>query len=182
MSPNPSQHNPDTDDSTAYAGATPPETVVGEDIPDGSDSFGGFKLTASIPWPGSTFIICSVDDGQVITLLDGQIKLTPPGSCRGSMHWECVEANGWLGFRNPVSGKFLGHDKKGNLCCAVDRQKGWESFCVRMTPERSFILLMTHYEGLWQVGIKMEGDVKKLAKMEVNTEAKTVLHWEFIKV
>lgn len=54
---------------------------------------------SSVPWPGSTFIISSIVSGNVITLSDGQITMTRPGSRSHSIYWRCVEANGWLGFQ-----------------------------------------------------------------------------------
>lgn len=169
---------PDPDSSTAYTAHTPPETVAA-DLLDDLDPLSGTKpSSSSVPWPGSTFIIRSVDSGYVITLLDGQIVLEPPGG-RGSIHWACVESKGWLGFQNPVSGKFLGHDRNGILYCSAMRHQGWENFCVRMRPEGGYVLLMTHFERLWYVGSKVEHGVEKLAKVE-NMDNGIV--WEFVKV
>jgi hypothetical protein len=170
---------PDPDDSTVYTATTPPETVAA-DLLDDYDPLGGAKISSSsIPWPGSTFMIRSVDSGQVITLLDGQILLAWQGG-RGSIDWECVETKGWLGFRNTVSGRFLGHDAKGRLCCSADRHQGWENFCVRMRPEGGYVLLMTHFERLWRVGIKVEQGMEKLAKID-NGKSDGIV-WEFVKV
>lgn len=106
--------------------------------------------------------------------------LAPPGG-RGSIHWACVENEGrWLGFRNVVTGSFLGHDKKGRLCCIARTQNGWENFCARMRPEGGYVLLMTHYERLWSVGFKVEQGVEKLAKIE--NEGPDEIVWEFVKV
>jgi hypothetical protein len=170
---------PDPDDSTVYTAATPPETVAG-DLLDDHDLFGSAKLSSfSVPWPGSTFIIRSALSGHVITLLDGQIVLARPGG-RGSIHWACVETKGWLGFQNPISGRFLGHDIKGRLCCSAERHLGWENFCVRMRPEGGYVLLMTHFERLWHVGIKVEQGVEKLVKS--GDEGSDKIVWEFVKV
>ena len=169
---------PDLENSTVYTATTPPETVAA-DLLDDLDPFGGAEpSSSSVPWPGSTFIIRSVSSGHVITLLDGQIVLAQLGG-RGSIHWACVETKGWLGFQNPVSGRFLGHDINGRLCCLGGRHQGWENFCVRMRPEGGHVLLMTHYEKLWYVGIKVEQGVEKLAKSE-NVSNGVV--WEFVRV
>ncbi len=76
-----------------------------------------------------------------------------------------METKGWLGFRNTVSGKTLDHDAKERLCCSAERHQGWEYFCARTRPEGGCVLLMTHYERLWHVGIEWEQDVGKLAKI-----------------
>jgi hypothetical protein len=166
----------DPDDSTTVNGAmTPPETVA--DFLEENDPLGSAKLSSSsVPWAGSTFIIRSASSGHVLTLCDGQIILSPPGG-RGSIHWACVETKGWLGFRNVVSGRFLGHDNAGKLRCTADRHQEWEKFCVRMTPEGGYVLLMTHWERLWQVGIMVERGVEKLAKI-----GETGIVWEFVKI
>lgn len=169
---------PDGDDSTIDTAITPPDTVAA-DLLDDHDRFGGAEPNSSlVPWPGSTFIIRSVSSGHVLTLRDGQIALTQPGG-RGSIHWACVETKGWLGFRNVVSGKFLGHDSKGRLYCSAERHQGWEYFCVRMRPPGGCVLLMTHYERLWHVGIKVEQGVEKLAKIGDGGSGGIV--WEFVK-
>ena len=83
---------------------------------------------------------------------------------RDSVYWRCVETKGWLGFQNTVSGKFLGHDAKGKLCCSAERHRSWEYFCVRMRPE----------------GIKEEEGVEKLAKTGEGGADGIV--WEFTRV
>ena len=176
VKPQPSQYS---DSSTVTPVTTPPETEAGN-LPDDQDPLGddGPSLLL-VPWPGSTFIIRSVSCGRVLTLINGQITLTEQGS-RGSFYWVCVEAKGWLGFRNTVSGKFLGHNDKGMLRCSVDRHQGWENFCFRMRPEGGCVLLMTHWDRLWHVGFKKEDGKEKLAK--IGDGASDGIVWEFIKV
>ena len=139
------------DDSSGPTAPTPPETI--DLLPEDRDPLDD-ATTFLVPWPSSTFMIRCVSSGHVLTLLNGQIALTQP-SGRGSVDWACVEAKGWLGFRNVVSGKFLGHDAKGRLCCSAERLQGWEYFCVRMRPEGGCVLLMRHYERLWHLGVKV---------------------------
>lgn len=168
------------DDSTINTAVTPPETIAGDILGD-EDPLDDPISSKSVPWPGSTFIIRSVLTGKVLTLLDGQVVLASPGG-RGSMHWKCVENKGWLGFRNTVSGRFLGHNKNGRLCCLADRQQGWENFCVRMTPDQNYVLLMTNFEKLWKVCLKVEGDKEKLVKMNSAEAVEAKIAWDFIKV
>lgn len=162
----------DFDDSTAYTAATPPETIAGNLDWDVNSS------TSTVPRPGFTFIIRSVSCGRVITLRDGQIVLTQPGGC-GSVHWACVETNGWLGFQNVASGKFLGHDIMGRLRCSAEQHSGWERFHVRPRREGDYILLMTNWDHLWPVGIKVEQGVEYLAK--INEAGSGGAIWEFIE-
>ncbi|KAE9970336.1 hypothetical protein BLS_004971 [Venturia inaequalis] len=176
----------DVDNSTIYTPKTPPETIAG-DARQEDEQINEKASPFSAPWPGSTYMIRSTSPGtagQVITLLEGQVVLAKPGS-RGSTQWDCIEKDGWLGFRNPVSGKLLGHDEPGRLRCVVDQHRDWEYFCVRMKPEGGFVLLLRNGgrgESLWQVGVKVEKGKKahegKLAKIQNGNG----IVWEFIKV
>jgi hypothetical protein len=168
------------DNSTIYTAATPPETLVPDFLEDDDPlSSKAPTSSSSIPWPGSTFILRCVSSGHVLTLLDGEIKLAPAGN-RGSIHWNCIETKGWLGFQNPVSGRYLGHDAQGKLIASAGRHQGWENFCVRLRPEGGYVLLMTHFERLWPVGMKLERGVENLAKVEGGSTDGIV--WEFVKV
>jgi hypothetical protein len=181
MGLNPVEPNPipEEDNSTIYTAATPPETVT-DDLLDDLDPLSSNKISqSSIPWPGSTYIIRCAESGDVLTLQDGQIVLAPPGG-PGSIHWSCVETKGWLGFRNSVSGRFLGHNARGRLLCAAERQQGWENFCVRLRPDGGYVLLMTHFERLWHVGIKVERGVETLEKIGDGGNGGII--WEFVKI
>jgi hypothetical protein len=170
------------DDSTIFTSQnTPPETVVAgeDDFFESQDPLGDSKMSSSVPWPGMTFIIRETTSGQVLTLLDGKITLASPGG-PGNIHWECVETKGWLGFRNRVSGRYLGHDKDGKLHCSAGRQQMWENFCVRLRPDGGYVLLMTHFERLWHVGFKMERGMEILAK--IGDGGSDGMVWEFVKI
>ena len=180
VDPKPIHNDDDDDSSTIYTTAYTPSETITPDLLDEHDPLGGAEPSSYlVPWPSSTFIIRAISSGHVLTLLDGQIILTQPGG-HGSIHWVCVETKGWLGFRNTISGKFLGHDNRGRLCCSADRHQGWEYFCVRMRPEGGCVLLMTHSGSLWHVGIRVEQGVEKLAKIgDGGTDG---MDWEFIRV
>ena len=174
----PIQRN-DDDDSSTYTIRTPPETVAADPL-DGQDPLeGAGGCPYLVPWPNSIFIIRSISSGHALTLHDGNIALTPPDG-PGSIHWVCVETKGWLGFRNTVSGKFLGHDKHGGLCCSAEHHQGWENFCVRARPEGGCVLLMQHWDRLWHVGTKVEQGVDKLAK--IGDGGAGGMAFEFLKV
>lgn len=168
----------DCEGSTVFTASTPSESTSTEPLEDASSSASKL-ISSSVPWPGSTFVISSVFTGEVITLRGGEVVLSSPGG-RDSIHWECVENKGWLCFRNPVSGRFLGHDILGRLCCVAEHHAGWENFHARIRPDGGYDLLMTHWERLWPIGIKGESGVKKLAKMEDGGPDKIV--WGFVKV
>ncbi|KAG9237559.1 hypothetical protein BJ875DRAFT_481198 [Amylocarpus encephaloides] len=169
---------PEPDNSTIYTAATPPETVITDDLP-GDHRPATPTIASSIPCPSSTFIIRSVATSHVLTLLGGAVILASPGG-PGNIHWQCVEAKGWLGFRDPCSGKYLGHNVKGNLVCDAGGHEGWERFCIRAVPEGGFVMLMTHWERLWGVAVWVEEGVRKLRKAGDGASEGEV--WEFVKV
>ena len=171
--------DPNDDESTVYTANTPPETVDADFLND-NDPLGGAKSgPLLVPWPGSTYIIRSVSSGHMITLLEGNVVLTQPGG-RGAIQWKCVETKGWLGFQNTVSGKFLGHGRFDDLICKANHHMLWEWFSTRMKPDGGCILLMTHFERLWHVGIKQEHGGEKLAK--IGDGGSGGILWEFIEV
>ncbi|KAE9985025.1 hypothetical protein BLS_000052 [Venturia inaequalis] len=98
------------------------------------------RISSSVPWKGSTYIIRHSTTSQVLTLLDGQVVLEKPGG-RGHIKWDCVENGGWLGFKNPISGKYLGEDK-GELVCVVGYHKSPQHFVTRPVPNGGYLLLM----------------------------------------
>lgn len=51
---------------------------------------------------------------------------------------------------------------------------------MRMKPDGGYVLLMTHHDRLWNVGVKMQKGVEKLAK--VGEKESDGITWEFVKV
>jgi hypothetical protein len=49
-----------------------------------------------------------------------------------------------------------------------------------MTPEGGYVLLMTHFERLWPLGVKVEQGVEILVK--TGKEISDGIVWEFVKV
>ncbi|OJJ86335.1 uncharacterized protein ASPGLDRAFT_102845, partial [Aspergillus glaucus CBS 516.65] len=142
------------------------------------------------PYKGATFIIRDPQSGLAITLKDGKLGLAPGDkenafvNCdngRGS-HWRCVEnKDRWLGFKNAVSGEFIGHDnKKKNwrFMAKAEAHREWEFFCVRQHSDGGHELLVKHWGGFraMQVG---GNDNKELV---VADEGDSGTAWEFLQV
>ncbi|KAL1616423.1 hypothetical protein SLS56_011414 [Neofusicoccum ribis] len=166
------------DDSTVYTAITPPESVAA-DVQNDHDCFKPTEISVTIPRPGNTYLIRSASSGEVITLLDGKIILAQPDG-RGECRWVCELDNGWFGFRNIVSGRYLGRDIDWRMCCSVTWLKEWEKFLARERPGGGSVLLMTHWWVIRPIGMKMENGIKKLAMIE-NWESDEMI-WEFIEV
>jgi hypothetical protein len=132
----------DPDNSSTYTDTTPPGSMA--DNLDWSSS--------SVPYPGFTFIIRSVLCGRCLSLFEGRIELAPQDT-RSSVLWECMERDGWLGFKNSVSGKYIGYHQNGMLHGSAEKHGRNECFAYRLIPGRAgSILLMTSWESLWAVG------------------------------
>jgi hypothetical protein len=162
------------DDSTTYTANTPPESIAA----DSKDDYD--HVETAEPRSGSTFIIRSVLSGDVITLSDGLVTLSSPDS-HGCNEWVCVEdRDGWLGFRNGIAGRFLGYGKDWTLCCAVTWHQKREKFRA-LKRGGGYILIMPHWwYGSQPVGIKQEGNVKKLVMVK-SWESEEAI-WAFDKV
>ncbi|USP74128.1 hypothetical protein yc1106_01402 [Curvularia clavata] len=140
----------------------------------------GFQ--SSVPWPGRTFIIRSQENGKVITFLDGEVILDKPGGL-GTFRWRCVEKEGWLGFRDPSSARYLGYDKEGWLRCAVKWHQDWEYICARKRPDGGYIPLVLVEMQLLPLGVRIE-ETKDGAEDKVkirNWDSEGIV-WDFIEV
>lgn len=173
----------DDDTASNWTAFTPAETATIRMEDNDLLKDDPLEITSSIPWPNSTYIISHSTTSAVITLTHGRISLTPPGGpppASGSIHWDCVDVNGWFAFRNRVSGKYLGYDKGGTLVCQAGSPKEWEQFCVRAVPDGGFVLLMTHWHELKPVGVSGERVVKLGQNRKTMIEEGIV--WKFVKV
>ncbi|OWP00735.1 hypothetical protein B2J93_8426 [Marssonina coronariae] len=201
---------PELDDSTACGGAvTPPETVTdllendcpsvdlkeSSSVPWPGSTFiirsvssgrvvtlveGRIEL-APPGGRGSIHWACVQKMGHLKILIPNTFAPNPEHPHPVKIGYEMVlTLMEWLGFRNPVSGRYLGYCGNGKLRCEAGKQKGWEDFCVRLTPEGGYVLLMTHDEKLWYVGSVNDHGMEKLAK--VSERVKDAIVWEFVKV
>jgi hypothetical protein len=106
-------------------------------------------------------------------------KLSLQSSIDGQVgsHWACLEKNGWFGFRNVVSGRYLSYSPHSRE--SFGTAKGFSSdgqyFVVRPQASGGFELY-----ALWE---------KKLKKMELvpagfsgGTDAESETAWSFITV
>lgn len=133
--------------------------------------------------PGQTYMIRSISSkniwsGSAITHLDSEVLLTTPLDQRS--HWLLVEKNGWLGFMNVYSKRFLGHNIVGSLHCTAKHHKEWEMFHFQRGGPRGQLLLMLHWGRLVPVGISLN-DGRAGLKMVIDETAKGMV-WDFVKV
>jgi hypothetical protein len=138
-------------------------------------------LSASyVPSYGSTILIRSSETGH---LHDGHITLASPNS-RGSTIWHCVESDGWLRFRNKVTGKFLCHCRGDpRLYCSAKEGTSLRHFTI--TPVSGggngrYILQMADWWTLRPVVVFVEAGVQRLGRTGDKLADGEV--WEFVRV
>lgn len=136
---------------------------------------------SSKPLPNHTYIIRSKLNGKILDRRDGQVFLANRGT-EASSYWDCVETNGWLGFRDTQFPRaYLGHNSNLDLEVTATSQKGWESFTLRFSPSGGYMLQMVHYvpfypDELWYVGLQ-GGNLAKISDRSGGG-----IIWEFIEV
>ncbi|RYP09740.1 hypothetical protein DL765_008349 [Monosporascus sp. GIB2] len=132
--------------------------------------------TETVPWPGNTFVIRERATGRAITLVDGKLRLKDwdYAGDRGT-HWVCELKEGWLGFRNPVSGTYIGHDDRGKFRATASHHRQWEYFCATRHPEGGYLLLKRHGDALWKMAVDNGG-----ATFYETADQGTI--WEFLKL
>ncbi|KAG6357472.1 hypothetical protein INS49_013349 [Diaporthe citri] len=124
--------------TTPFREHTPPTTI---EAPDSLWSSRG-----AIPWAENTFQIIEKQSGRAITLVGDQPKLQSLREASNvDTHWLCVKQDGYFGFQNPQTGRYLGHDGKTGIRTLVSHLKGWELWTPRQHPEGGYELLSPYY-------------------------------------
>lgn len=122
----------------------------------------------SVPCPGKTYKIHLKDTDKVITITDGNVMLQSPTEALpgGGWYWVCVEKGNWLGFRNHVSGNFLGHDGLWSLHAKVKRHDMSRFFCIRHHPLGGYLILAKYPWGDEIRQIRSASDGKTLVQVK----------------
>lgn len=153
------------------------------DLVDGMDRRCAFlKAHAwAVPQPGKIYKIHNLQNRKRIALVEGGLQLVPAqsGHRESGCYWSCVEKGGWLGFRNVVSGTYLGSSHEG-LRAQVTHHKAWEHFCVRHNGEGGYIILVKNTAGdeLWKLGCSNDGSDFVLLRSDSKAKC-DFLEWGF---
>ncbi|KAI1826359.1 hypothetical protein F4861DRAFT_546287 [Xylaria intraflava] len=159
------ENNPD--EGTAEKMSTSPIPDTGGGVP-------------SIPEPGGTYMIRHMDSGKALRLINGSLTLSLIKDTGGGWHWHCEELpNGWIGFREAVSGKYLGHDNNGGYRATAGKMGRWESFVLRPRDRGGINLWVSHWYGLKAVAIAEPEKSGRLVDAAGSAEA---ARWVFIRV
>jgi hypothetical protein len=150
----------DLDDSSIYTPTTTAENVTLDLVKD----------YASPSWVlshESTVIIRSISCGNVLTLLDGYVVLAPPGS-RGSILWSCIETEGWFGFRDCVSAKFICHGWDGRLKCSAEQHDAYRHFTITPVPKGGYIMQMPDWWTLRPIVLNARNGLQMLGGLGIS--------------
>lgn len=142
-----------TDKDKASSVTTDDEWCGTPTLTSESESLPSFSIP-SCPWKGGIYLIREHDPGLYVTLKEGKLGLSPRKfgydesvhDLRCGSLWECVEHGStiWLGFKNTVSGTFLGRNSYPEFIATAQYHDKWEWFCAREHPHGGHILLVTY--------------------------------------
>ncbi|KAI1641694.1 uncharacterized protein F4817DRAFT_355064 [Daldinia loculata] len=155
---------------------TPTHTMSSTDRMEHSCSCSIHKIEAkdTPPFPDQTFAIRERNTGRYITLVEGNLCVRENIGDQGGWHWICVETQGWLGFRSPVSATYMGHDTNKNIWAEHKHHKEHEYFCARKHPHGGYMLLKRHDDELWKITVSNDFRL-------IETTGDGTL-WDFVKV
>ncbi|KAM0262930.1 hypothetical protein ACHAQJ_001523 [Trichoderma viride] len=160
------------DSSTAFTQFTPETsqpTIVGE-LWDGR--------RYAVPWPGNKYNIFINDTNRAIcSSPDGTLYVYDIEHDVNKQHtWLCVEKNGYFGFVNPQTGRFIGHNNADLLHSATFQHEAWEFITVRKHPEGGYEILMPHWWHTLKKLCVLEGSDNVVLRQHVTTL------WQFVKI
>jgi hypothetical protein len=100
----------------------------------------------AVPWPGNKYNIFLNGTNRAICLNEiGDLYVHDVNQDIFQQYtWLCVEKNGYFGFVNPQTGRFMGHNTANKLHSATFKHEAWELMTVRKHPEGGYELLMPH--------------------------------------
>ncbi|KAH8749356.1 hypothetical protein F5883DRAFT_581325 [Diaporthe sp. PMI_573] len=155
--------------TTTFREYTPPTTI---EAPDSLWSSHG-----AIPWQDNTFQIIEKQSGKAITVDGDRPKLQSLGdTSHPDTHWLCVRQNGYFGFQNPQTGRYLGHNGKTGICTWEFHLKDWELWTPTQHPEGGYELLSPYYSHALMI-LCVDEDGSTLVRRWHGTTL-----WEFVRV
>ncbi|KAL7914606.1 hypothetical protein GGI35DRAFT_152326 [Trichoderma velutinum] len=131
----------DSSNTTSTASSTI-YTPIGSAIAIGNLSLRDDPSDA-VPWPGNTYMIREKDSGKLLGTTGCGISLTKLTSARDKIEpyqWLCVETNGYFGFFNKSSNKYMSFVDQRMLHTAAEFGPK-EFFLTRRHPNGGYQLL-----------------------------------------
>lgn len=162
----------ETDESSTtfahFNSKTPAVTTIGTDSSDGRSYV--------VPWPGNKYHIFLDGTNQVICSRDGRLHICDADKDNAQQYiWECVEKDGYFGFFNTQTGKFIGHGNDGRLRSTAKHHNDWELMTARRHPEGGYELLMPFWwHALKKICVRDGSEVLVL-------EGHRTTRWQFVE-
>ncbi|KDN65338.1 hypothetical protein CSUB01_11561 [Colletotrichum sublineola] len=159
---------PESSSETSPPVSTPPAAVAADETV--------WDDNGDVPWPGRTFHIFERNTCRVITIVDDKpVLMDLKGDRHPSTPWHCVEKNGYFGFQNPRSGRYLGHDSDAGIRTGAG-MRGWELWTPRQHPEGGYQLLSPLWSDALIVLCVAEDGISLARRSHSNAL------WEFLRV
>lgn len=161
--------------SLATGRAYTPTSTTADGLSETASTVGIGLLSDDVPWPGKTYKIRHRESRRLITLAEGTLRLQLPEATKatGGTYWFCAENNGWWGFRNSISGTYIGYSvitsvdytaTTGRFTANTQQYGAEQCFCIRRHPEGGYVILVRYLkEGLRQMVVN-EGTGQLVAK------------------
>ncbi|KAH6984202.1 hypothetical protein BKA56DRAFT_580706 [Ilyonectria sp. MPI-CAGE-AT-0026] len=137
----------------------------------------------SIPNPGSWFIIRIRNSGKYLSIIGGKVCLHEKPHPWGGFRWRCVNTDGWVGFHEFTTGRYLGHGK-GNIVAKALKHSEKEYIVVSHQPEGGY-----HLSVFYEDTNGVQGSQKVLRPLKSDNDGNLLLEfkglaalWEFCKV
>ncbi|KAI5918805.1 hypothetical protein F4810DRAFT_715168 [Camillea tinctor] len=164
-----------TDTDSIY---TPTHTATASGPESTTSTTTGAWGIAGAPEASGTYMIRNLDTGEALVLRNGELELTRDVGIEGGCCWLCEERDdGWLGFRESVSGRYLGRDPSGGLYARAVEHGSPEALLVRPLSGGGYHIITCSWWTLRRVGIR-GGRFVEVGKRERQTAAR----WEFIEM
>lgn len=132
----------------------------------------------AVPWPGNKYnIFINGTNRAICSNPSGHLYVYDFDEDIFQQHtWLCVEKNGYFGFVNPQTGRFMGHNNCDKLHSATFQHEAWEFITVRKHPEGGYELLMPHWWHTLKKVCVVEGSDEVVLRQHITTL------WQFVKV
>ncbi|KAI2781881.1 hypothetical protein F4815DRAFT_62264 [Daldinia loculata] len=154
---------------------TSPSNLAAIPLPAPFSTYGGI---GSAPEAGETYMIRHMDTGKAVTLSGGELVLRTDAEVDGGWRWHCSESHdGWLYFRETVSGVYLGRDGWGGFRAKKRSPGVWERLLIRPREAGGCNIFAIH----WWILMAMSTEDTDGKLFETNTVAKAS-RWEFVRV
>lgn len=130
---------------------TPASSTIGSDIDGlspptvvGGETWDGHSFPAVL-WPGNVYLIIEKVSGRPI-IRDGKGRVAlgdveEGPTAAASSQWLCVEGNNHIGFQNPQTGCYLGHDNDDRMAATAPFFRDCEYIIARPHPKGGYQLL-----------------------------------------